>query len=211
MLLQPPIGHVATVARYNFGLRQIGGQSGFVWVTEDEFARLERRAGAGCWHLATAFNDGLRESIAIAEVVVRIDEWGHGGQVKGRENFHVSALRDKFVVLHHAPLALRLIASEEDSYGMETGACQTAHPIVWMIFPRVAERLRSGGHALSELFGERGQRSLIHTQCAQPIPSERHRHPPLFLFDRSTDLRCRLHPFLDRRQPSPSARRISKR
>ena len=82
MLLQPAIGHVASVARKSFGLRQIGGRSSFVRVTEDEFTRLERRAGARGRHLATAFNDGLRESIAITEVVVRIDEWRYCRQVK---------------------------------------------------------------------------------------------------------------------------------
>src|SRR6516165_10528322 len=103
-------------------LRQIGGRSCFVRVTEDEFTRLERRTRAGCGRLATAFNDGLRESIAIAEVVVRIDKWWYGRQVKRREHFHVPALRDEFVVLRHASLALRFIAGEKDNDGVETGA-----------------------------------------------------------------------------------------
>src|SRR5262245_2149938 len=89
MLLQPAIRHVTAVARENFGLRQISRRSGFIRVTEDEFTRLERGAGAGCRHLATVFNDGLRESITVAEVVVRIDEWRYGRQVERREHFHV--------------------------------------------------------------------------------------------------------------------------
>ena len=71
---------------------------------------FERRAGAGRRHLASAFDDRLRESIAITEVIVRIDEWGHGLQIKGRQHFNALALRDKFLVLHYASLALRLIA-----------------------------------------------------------------------------------------------------
>src|SRR5262249_62066892 len=78
MRLQPPIGHVTAVAGQNFGLRQIDGRSEFVRITENEFARLERRVGAGRRHFASAFNDRLREPVTIAEVVVCIDEWWHG-------------------------------------------------------------------------------------------------------------------------------------
>ena len=211
MLLQPAIGHEAAVARESFGLRQIGGRSSLVRVTEDEFTRLERRAGARGQHLATAFNDGLRESIAIAEVVVRIDEWRYGRQVKRREHVHVAALRDEFVVLRHASLALRFIAGEKDNDGVQSRARQATYPVVWMVCSCVAEHLRAGHHTLPELFRERGQRSLVNTQCTQAIPSERHGHPALFLFDRSTYLRGRLNLLPDRRQPRPSARRISKR
>src|SRR4029077_329433 len=191
MLLQPAIGHVAAVARENFGLRQIGGRSGFVRITEDEFTRLELRTGAGGRHLATAFNDGVRESIAIAEVIVRIDEWRYGRQVKRREHFHVAALRDEFVMLRHASLALRFIAGEKDNNGVETRARQATYPVDWMVCSCLAEHLRAGHHTLPELFRERGQRSLVNTQCTQTIPSECDGHPALFQFDRSTDLRGR--------------------
>src|SRR5436190_22928925 len=120
MLLQPAIGHEAAVARESFGLRQIGGRSSFVRVAEDEFTRLARRAVARGRHLATVFNDGLRESIAIAEVVVGIDEWRYGVQVKRREYLAVDALRNEYVVLHHASLALRCIAGQKDNDGEET-------------------------------------------------------------------------------------------
>src|SRR6266566_8026190 len=91
------------------------------------------------------------------------------------------------------------------------GLARPPTPVVWMVCSCVAEHLRAGHHALPELFRERGQRSLVNTQCTQAIPSERHGHPALFLFDRSTDLRGRLNLLPDRRQPRPSARRISKR
>ena len=75
----------------------------------------------------------------------------------------------------------------------------------------VAEHLRASHHALPELLRERGQRSLVNTQCSQAIPGERHGHPAPFLLHRSTDLRGRLNLLPDRRQPRPCARRISKR
>ena len=40
---------------------------------------------------------------------------------------------------------------------MESGACQTAHPIVWMIISCIAEHLGASDHTLSELFRKRGQ------------------------------------------------------
>src|SRR6266536_2282545 len=74
MLLQAAISHVAAVAGQNFRLWQIGGRSVFVRVAEDEFARLERRAGAGRRHFASALDDRLREPVAVAEMVVCIVE-----------------------------------------------------------------------------------------------------------------------------------------
>ena len=59
MLLQAAVSHIAAVAGKNFGLRQIGGRSVFVRVPEDEFAWLERRAGAGRRHLPGALDDRL--------------------------------------------------------------------------------------------------------------------------------------------------------
>jgi hypothetical protein len=41
-------------------------------------------------------------------------------------------------MLHHASLALRLIAGKEDDYGVKIGARQPANPIVWMILACVA-------------------------------------------------------------------------
>src|SRR5438874_13486502 len=64
-----------------------------------------------------------------------------------------------------------------------------ARPPTQMVCSCVAEHLRAGHHALPELFRERGQRSLVNTQCTQAIPSERHGHPALSLFDRSPALR----------------------
>ena len=129
----------------------------FVRVTQNEFARLERRTRPGCRQFPAAFNDRLRQSIAIAKVVVRIDEWRHGLQVKRRQHFHIFALDNEFVVLRYASLALRFIAGEEDGDGMEIGAGQAADPVVWTIYSCVAKHLRTRDHPLPELLGKSGQ------------------------------------------------------
>ena len=201
MLLQAAIGHVAAVAGKNFGLRQIGGRSVFVRVAEDEFTRLERRAGAGRRHLAGALDDRLREPVAIAEVVVCIVERRRRLQVQRREHLNAFAPRDELVVLRLAAPALGGIAGEQDRDGVKVRAGEASDPVVRMILSGVAEHLRAGDHALLELFGERGQRTLIHAKRAQAVPGEGHRHPALVLFDRSPHLRGRLHLFTNRRQP----------
>ena len=80
-----------------------------------------------------------------------------------------------------AALALGGIAGEQDDDGVEVRAGEAAHPVVRMILSGVAEHLRAGDHALLELFGKRGQRSLVHAQCAQAVPGEGDRHPALVL------------------------------
>src|SRR5439155_11872339 len=69
VLLQPAIGHVAAVAGEDPRLREIGRRPVLVGVTHDELAGLERRAGAGRWHITRSLDDGLREPVAVAEVV----------------------------------------------------------------------------------------------------------------------------------------------
>ena len=59
MLLHAAISHVAAVARQNFGLRHWIGLAAFVGIAEDEFARLERRPGAGRRYLTSALYHGL--------------------------------------------------------------------------------------------------------------------------------------------------------
>ena len=187
VFLQAAIGHVAAVAGKDFRLRQIGARSVLVRVAEDEFARLERRAGARRRRLAGAFDDRLRKPVAVAEVIVRIVERRRRLQVQRRKHLHALALRDEFFVLDLATAALGGIAGEQDDDGVEVRAGETAHPVIRMIFSGIAEHLRAGDHALLELLGERGQRSLIHAERAQAVPGEGNRHPALVLVDRSSD------------------------
>ena len=99
---------IAAVAGQNFRLRQVGGRSVFVRVAEDELAWLERRAGAGRRYVAGAFDDRLREPVAIAEVVVRVIERRRRLQVQRREHLNAFALRDEFCVLRPDSARARL-------------------------------------------------------------------------------------------------------
>jgi hypothetical protein len=56
-------------------LRQVDGRSVLVGVAKDKFPWFEWRAGAGRWYVVSAFNDWLREPIAVTEVVVCSIEW----------------------------------------------------------------------------------------------------------------------------------------
>ena len=114
-------------------------------------------------------------------------------------------------MLYLAAATLGCIAGEQDGDGVKVRAGEASHPVVRMIFSGVAEHLRAGNHALLELFGERGQRTLIDAKCAQAVPGEGQRHPPLVFVDRSRDFRGRLRLLMNRRQPCPSARAVAKR
>ena len=153
---------IAAVAGQNFWLRQIGGRSVFVRVAEDEFARLERRAGAGRWHFASALDDRLGKPVAVAEMVMRVVERRRRLQVQRGEHLNAFALCDEFGVFDLTAIALGGVTGEQDSNGVEVRAGEAAHPVVGMILPRITEHFRAGNHALSELFGEGGQRILIH-------------------------------------------------
>ena len=58
---------------------------------------------------------------------------------------------------------LHFITGEKDNDGVEMRARQATYPVVWMVLPGVPQHLCAGNHALLELFGERGQRSLVNT------------------------------------------------
>ena len=139
MLLQAAIGHVAAVAGKNFWLRQIGGRSVFVRISENEFARLERRTGPGRGHFAGAFDDRLREPVAVAEVVVCVVERWRRLQVQRREHLHALALCDEPVVLVLAALALSSVAGKQNDDGVKVRAGEATYPVVRMILSGVAE------------------------------------------------------------------------
>ena len=126
------------------------GGAGFVGVAQEEFARLQRRARTGRRNFARTLNRGLRQSVTVAEVVVRMIERRCRLQIERRERFHAWELGGVLLVLSDAALALRNVPGEEDDDGMEIRTRQAAHPVVGVVRARVAENLRSGGHALLE-------------------------------------------------------------
>ena len=107
--------------------------------------------------LTGAFDDRLREPVAVAEVIVRIIERRRRLQIQRRKHLYAFAPRDELFVLGLAALALGGVAGEQDRDGVQVGAGQTAHPVVRMILSGIAEHLRAGDHALPELLRKRGQ------------------------------------------------------
>ena len=92
-------------------------------------------------------------------------------------------------------MLFRFVAGEQDHDCVQVRAGQFSDPVIWVILPGVAEHLGPGDHSLLELFGKRGQRSLIYTQRPQPVPGEGHGHPAILLLDGSPHRRSRLHFF----------------
>ena len=92
-----------------------------------------------------------------------------------------------------AALTLSGVAGEQDDDSVEIRAGEAAHPTFRVIYAGVAEHFRAGDHSLPELFRERGQRSLVDTQCAQAVPGEGDRHPTFVLVHRSLHRHSRLH------------------
>src|SRR3954454_15904864 len=144
-------------------------------------------------------------------MVVCIVKWRRRFQIQRAEHLNPFASCDELIVLSQAALALGGVAGEQDGDGVKLWAGEASNPVGGMILSGVAEHLRAGNHALLELFGERGERALIDTECAQAVPGEGHRHPALVFFDRSQDFRGRLRFLTNRGQPGPTTRGVAKR
>ena len=155
VFLQTPIRHEAAVARKDLGLRLLSRGAVFVRVAENEFARLQRRAGAGSRIFAGAFDGRLREPVTVSKVIVSVIERRRRLQIERRQQFHAFAARDQLLVLGPAALAFGGIASEEDDDGMQVSAGQSSDPIVGMIRAGIAEHFCAGRHALPELLWKR--------------------------------------------------------
>src|SRR5579863_1774986 len=123
MLRKPAVGHVAAVPRENFGLRAVGYDPVFVGVAKDELARLQRIAGAGRGLLARSFNDRLRETVPVAEMIVSIAKRRNRLEVERGEDFDACAPRYKLCVLRDAPVMFRIVSCEEDDDRVQFRAC----------------------------------------------------------------------------------------
>jgi hypothetical protein len=166
VLLQPAVSQEAPVAREDLGLREELLGSVLVGIAEDELAGLERRAGTGRGHVATSFDDRLRQPVAPPEVVVRVVEGRCRLQIERREQLDPRAPREELLVLRQAALPLGAVAGEQDRDGVQVRAGESTHPVVRVIAPGVAQHLRPGDHALLELLGKGGQGGLVHPQRA---------------------------------------------
>src|SRR5262245_57216644 len=105
MLLHPEVGEIADIAGEDLGLAERGRLTGLVGEAEEELAGLEGRARAGRGLDAGALDHGLRQSVAVAEMLVRVlERWGRL-QVQARDHLD-TRLGDEALVLFPATLAL---------------------------------------------------------------------------------------------------------
>ena len=183
MLLEPPIGHVAAVARENFGLRAIGNDAIFVRVAKDELARLQRVAGAGRGLLARPLDDRLRETVPIAKMLMGVAERRNGVKVEHGEDLDAGAACDKFPMLRGAPVVLRLVPLKRMTIACRSGLARP--PTQWSGVFKPVSPSTSARAAMPCLnsSGKRRERSLVQSKRAKPIPGERRRHPALVAID----------------------------
>ena len=77
----------------------------------------------------------------------------------------------------------RVVPREENDDRVQVGARKSTHPMLGRVRAGIAEHLRPRRHALLELLRKRGERSLIQSERAKPVPGESRRHPALVLID----------------------------
>ena len=178
MLVHPPVGQKAAVARQDLGLQQWAGVAVFIRIPEEKLARLERRACAGRRLNAQALDLRLRHAVAIPEMVVRIVERRRRLEIECRQRFDPGELRGISLVFAHAALSFRNITREEDHDRMEVLAGKPAHPVIGMVGSRIAKDRGPVRHPLAKLLRESRQACVVDTQRPEAGPGEGNGHPP---------------------------------
>ena len=204
MFLQPPIRHVATVARQHLRLGKIGDWAVLVGIAEDELTRLQRRTRAGGGFLAGALHHRLRESVAEPEMVVGVVERWCRVEVEERQTPDAVGPRQQLVVLRDRAPALLVGAGEQDRDRVHVLTGQAADPAFGSGCAGVAEDVRAGCHSFAELVGKGGQRLLGHAERAKAIPRERQRDPAIRAIHGGLHIRRRLHLVEQLGQPRPA-------
>ena len=114
VLLKPPVGHVAAVARQHLGLRQISGRPVFVGIAQDELAGFQRRSRARRRLLTGSLHHRLRQPVSEAEVVVGVVKRRRRVQVEDRQAPHPVAPSDVLVVHGGSAPVFGVRAREQD-------------------------------------------------------------------------------------------------
>ena len=127
--------------------------------------------------VAGAFDHGLRQPVAVAEVVVRELVGRRRFEVERGKHLHARKGRDPPLMLQHAPLAFRGVACEQDHDRVQVGAGESIHPVVRVVGAGVAQNFGARGHALPELLRERRQGRFVEPEFAQAVPGESDRDP----------------------------------
>ena len=116
-------------------------------------------------------------------MLVRIVKRRNGVKVEHGQHFDAGAAGDELLVLRDAAVVFRVVPREENDDRVQVGARKSAHPMLGSVATGIAEHLRPRRHALLELLRKRGERSLIQSKRAKPVPGESRRHPALVLID----------------------------
>ena len=176
MLLQAQIGDVAAVARNDLRLRQSGREVELIGITEEKFARLDERARSRRRVVAAAFDRRLRQTVAIAEMLVRVIEGRNGCEIEARQHGH-AAFFDEARVLECAAFALRYVVREQNGDSVKIGAGEVPHPVLRTVLACRTQHLGARSHALAEFLRKGRKGFIVHAQRAQAVPGEADRDP----------------------------------
>ena len=165
VLLQPPVGHVASIAAQDFWLRQIG-RPVLVGIAEDELSRLQRRAGPRRRLFTRSLDHQLRQPVPEPEVIMCIIERRRRVQIQHRQTAHTLAPGHKLVVFSRGASMFGVIAREQDRDCVQVTACQTADPVVRVVSPGIAQDVCPSRHALAKRLRESCQGFLGHSDCS---------------------------------------------
>ena len=143
-------------------------------------------------------------------MLVRVAKRRNGVKVEHRQHFDAGATGDELFVLRDAAVVFRVVPREENDDRVQVGARKSTHPMLGRVRAGIAEHLRPRRHALLELLGKRGERSLIQSKRTKPVPGESRRHPALVLIDAAAHRRGRVNLLLDCRHPGAAAGSIAK-
>ena len=119
-VLPSEIGDVAAVAREDVGLRHDGMYTTLIDVSEKNSPAFSGLSRAACRAGIDSFDEWMRESIAIAEVFVRVGEGWNCFEIQGGEDVDSIDLIEVASVLLPASLAFGLIARKENGDGVQS-------------------------------------------------------------------------------------------
>ena len=177
MFLQPPVRHVAAVARQHLGLGQIGDRPVFVGIAEDELAGLQRCTGTRCRLLARSLHHRLRQPVAEAEVVVGVVERRRRVEVEVRQAAHAVGAGEQLVVLLDGPSHCSSVRENRIAIACRSSPARPPTQCSGALAP-VSPRMSARGAMPSRnSSGKVCQRLLGYAERAQTIPGERQRDP----------------------------------
>ena len=89
-----------------------------------------------------ALDHRLRQTVAVAKMIVSVIKRWDGLKVEHREDLDAGTAGDKLLVFKDAPVVFRVISREENDDRVQIGPLKAAHPMLRCVRTRVAEHLR---------------------------------------------------------------------